>query len=60
MVGRRTCDQQVAGSIPSQASLHSNLAKLFTPLSLSDAIQTGQRTVMPCGWEANRRSGGKK
>jgi len=35
------------------------LGKLFThvPLSPSSIIGTGQRAMMPDGWEGNRRSG---
>jgi len=49
MVGRRTCDQEVASSIPDQARLRTTtLGKLFTPncldadtLRYSSVVKTG-------------------
>jgi len=41
MVGRRTCDREVAGSIPGRASLHSNPGQVIhtcVPLSPSSVI----------------------
>jgi len=36
------------------------LGKLFTPMCLChQAVCIGQRAVMLCGWEGNRRSGRK-
>jgi len=38
------------------------LGKLFTPMCLchqAEQLGTGQRAVMLCGWEGNRRPGGK-
>jgi len=48
---------KVAGSTPGLALSGNNLGQVVhphVPLSLSS---TGQRAVMPCGWESNRRSG---
>jgi len=56
VVGRWTCDQEVAGSIPGGALLGSNSGQVVhthVPLPPS----TGQGAVMFCGWEGNCWSG---
>jgi len=42
--------------------LHNNLGHVvhtYVPLSPSSILGTGQAAVMLCGWEGNRRPGGK-
>jgi len=57
-------DQQVVGSNPTRdKSCITTLGKLFTPMCLCHQavkLGTGLGTGMLCGWEGNRRPGGKQ
>jgi len=58
-----TRDQQVVGSNPTQGkSCVTTLGKLSTLMCICEQaveLDTGQAAVMLCGWEGNRRPGGK-
>ena len=62
LVGRRTCDLQVAGSSPGWTPLRSGLGQATStsvPLSPSSILFGTVQGGDLFGWESNRRPGGK-
>ena len=62
VVERRTCDQEVVGSILGLAHGVKTLGKFLTPMCLCHQVvqvDTGLKAVTAGGWEGNCGPGGK-
>jgi len=58
VLGRWTFDfEGCRGSIPGRSAFRQQPCASCLPLLPSSNVGTGERAVMPCGWEGNRRSG---